>query len=954
MADEIRDYDQTIRERMASALQGGAEGLGVNRYGARTGAQSVMGGESSGLPGGMGIADFVPFLGTTLAVEEGVHDLADAYKAAQRGDYGDALGKTAGAAVSIVPGAPGTIKAGKALLKKIKSLDLPKVKPIGSESVSRKQSLREWAMAGGGAPMSHKDRPEVWRKKVQRLAAGGEVFNTVPDMSDGGGIIEGPAFAGGGEVRMGKGGGAKRLVSGLIDKGVDAIKNLSAPKGVEPIVVRTPEERELKGAMRPSAEPVRGQTSKELRAMQREQLTPEQKEKLSLLKSKYPEFARASKFMMPNEISKIIDNPRGVGEMNSLLRVIPTAKEMASVAKTGEAKRGWYRASTQAIMNVFGDDAPRFSSLLAALSPQNSVETNLLNTLNTWKNWTAAGRPTDDRSIREILGRSVQGTKGEESVLEAWAQNAIRSLSAQDPTKVVLSGAKVDSFWRNLADDVYRVTNDAWMANGMGIQQKLFGQTPTELQLRRGDPGFTPGYIGASARTREAGEMANMLPSEAQETTWSTFMPLYEMQEKYNLPAREILQRGMLTPEAIRGTPDFSTLFHDPTYGKILEQSGYGERLAGLKPHQWPEARIDLSLSEQRDLERSARRLEDLRSGRNMETRSRTVSLPSEGAASRTYPYETAEYIPMRGSGHAEEMIDAPMGQRQAFSSKMSGAFTDFSGKDVLHGALGLPGLKTVSGLGSYRPPGRYPWMTMPMENQPMFAIGVESPVTSSMDLPRRTHEKMTGAAALRGAMTGQGGQAYHAQIPNAGGSGLVVPLDKKVGSNEMIMSSQLLPPNVFLADTGRGVSVINPGKKFDESEAKIIAQRLGGKESIPATTRGNYIDYSGDWMKPHGSGAVTRKMLSHLEPLSANDLKSLSEAAQVPAGKVYDAYKAIEENKGYVVREDLMRLLSILRDKGIPGVTAALAAGEALPSEPEQPKRAGGLAFLKYGEGRA
>jgi hypothetical protein len=410
----------------------------------------------------------------------------------------------------------------------------------------------------------------------------------------------------------------------------------------------------------------------------------------------------------------------------------------------------------------------------------------------------------------------------------------------------------------------------------------------------------------------------------------------------------------MLTPEAIRGTPDFSTLFHDPTYGRILEQSGYGEQLAGLRPYQWPEAKIDLSLSEQRDLERAARRLEDLRSSRNMETRSKTVSLPSEGRAMRAYPYETAEYIPMRGAGHAEEIIDAPMGQRQSFSSKMSGAFTDFTGKDVLHGALGLQRLKTAPGLGAYRPPGKYPWMTMPMENQPMFAIGVESPVTSSMDLPKRVHEKMSAAAALRGAMTGQGGQAYNAQIPSAGGSSLFVPLDKKVGAEEMSRSSQLLPPNVFLADTGRGVSVINYGNKFDENEAQTIAQRLGGQESIPATTRGDYIDYSSDWMQPQGSGAVTRKMLSNIEPLSASDLKSLSDAAQVPAGKVYDAYRALEENKGYVVREDLMRLLNILRNKGIPGVTAALAAGEALPSEPEQSKRAGGLACLKYGGGRA
>jgi hypothetical protein len=218
--------DEKMRERAAAEIQRGIEAAGVNRYGARTGAQSLMGGESSNFPGGVGIADFVPFLGTTLAMEEGAHDLADASKAAQRGDYIDALGKTAGAAVSIIPGAPGTIKAGKALLKKIKAVELPKLKPITTDSVPKRQSLREWYMAGGGVPLSHKDRPDVWHKKVQRFAAGGEVFNTVPDMSDGGRIIDGPAFAGGGEVHMAGGGVAKVVARDIIDKGVDMAKKL--------------------------------------------------------------------------------------------------------------------------------------------------------------------------------------------------------------------------------------------------------------------------------------------------------------------------------------------------------------------------------------------------------------------------------------------------------------------------------------------------------------------------------------------------------------------------------------------------------------------------------------------------------------------------------------------------------------------------------------------------------
>lgn len=202
MADEMRAYDPTMRERMASALQGGMEGLGVNRYKARKHAQTIMGGESSNLPMGMGAADFVPFVGTAMGVEEGARDLKSAKESAERGDYIDAAAETAGAAAGLIPGAHGTIKGAKEMLKKIRTIDLPKLKPIETDSVPKKsQSLKEWAMAGGGVPMSHKGREHVWHKKAHSYATGGEVYNTVPDMSDGGEIIDGPAYAGGGAVK---------------------------------------------------------------------------------------------------------------------------------------------------------------------------------------------------------------------------------------------------------------------------------------------------------------------------------------------------------------------------------------------------------------------------------------------------------------------------------------------------------------------------------------------------------------------------------------------------------------------------------------------------------------------------------------------------------------------------------------------------------------------------------
>ena len=94
-------------------------------------------------------------------------------------------------------------------LPKLNPISFPELKPIGDVPfASKSQSLEEWAMAGGGIPLQYKDRPHVWHAKVKKFAAGGEVYNTVPDMSDGGEIIDGPAFAKGGEVRMQKGGKA--------------------------------------------------------------------------------------------------------------------------------------------------------------------------------------------------------------------------------------------------------------------------------------------------------------------------------------------------------------------------------------------------------------------------------------------------------------------------------------------------------------------------------------------------------------------------------------------------------------------------------------------------------------------------------------------------------------------------------------------------------------------------
>lgn len=115
----MTDYDPTMRERMADFLQAGFERFGMDRYKARQQAQTLIGGPSSNLPLNIGLADVVPFLGTTLQTEEAARMGGEAVTSAQQGMYGTAALQAGGAAIGMVPGAAATIKAAKVLPKNL-------------------------------------------------------------------------------------------------------------------------------------------------------------------------------------------------------------------------------------------------------------------------------------------------------------------------------------------------------------------------------------------------------------------------------------------------------------------------------------------------------------------------------------------------------------------------------------------------------------------------------------------------------------------------------------------------------------------------------------------------------------------------------------------------------------------------------------------------------------------
>lgn len=692
----------------------------------------------------------------------------------------------------------------------------------------------------------------------------------------------------------------------------------------------------LPGAMaRTPAAPAAGALRAEIGGMQAEGMSEKAGTRMLEVAGGNRTMGEALPYLLPHEAEKAVARAPNIEAMNRMLDFLPKAKELAAVMKAGGAKRGWYRASAQAILDTFGpDDAPRFASLLAAMSPQTSVEMNLENALRTWKNWTAAGRPTDEAAINAIMGRSVAGTKGEDSVLDAWRGNALRALQASDPSKIVLSGPKVDSFMGNLADDVYRVTNDAWNANLLGVSQTAFsGSMPKGSLL---DPGLTPGYLATNARMRQAADIAGFSPAEGQETAWSFAMQLYEKARETGMSVVDLLKSGQATDALVRGAPDFSTLFQSPRYASILEEAGLGGNVAKMTPHQWPDLSHNimerLSPDEQKDVMRAAERLDALANQRRRESYSRSFWNQEEPG---TIPlFSTAEMTPYAASGHL-----GPLNEQT--SGRLAQSFTNPAQRDIFHEALGLPGIEQRKARGVWNPP------EGGLETNPSYASGVQVDLTKGGDLRAADRAKLDAAEAMRGYMTGQGGSAYSGMQPAAGGAGVYLPREGKM-SDEMATTLAGMGERggFFTADTGAGVNLLPSGERIGDQAFNDIRRTLSREmtpegqapyTALPEMRRANpvggYIDYADAWRAEPGSGAVARQMLGYVDQLPGNQQRSLSEAAMGVAGDVMDKTLKAATRNNLPVRDDLINALKILREQGIDGLREALKRGDYIAS---------------------
>jgi hypothetical protein len=653
--------------------------------------------------------------------------------------------------------------------------------------------------------------------------------------------------------------------------------------------------------------------------------------KLGAAVSENPSLRTALTYLTPAE-AKIVANfdPAQLGHFARVSDWLPPASYFGALARGGSGKIGWYQFSRDALEHVYGEDAGLFAGLLAATSPQNPVETNLLNATKIYRGWVQAGRPTDEPTILKIMGENVQGTKGVKSVLDSWINNTVGVLQGGD----TLSGPKVDSFWANLRNRpgaTDRVTLDAWMSHLLGLQQTNFAGSATPLQLAAGNPGYSPGYLATSAKLRQAATGTNLTPEQMQESMWSWGKALMEQAQNTGMTAQEIVKRGLLDPKAIAGTPDFSTLLHDPQFADVISSisPAHAKRLQTLTP-----ASFDKSLpaqpGDQRLLVAAAKKLDELLATRRMESNLRVGTNPSPTSAMVTVPLEG---VPGKSTGIAPEIFDPRIteGQRQNFGSAVLAPETNPRGQDVLlRATTGAPSTESTRGTGVFTPEGG------PTEFNRLLAAGTQVPVTpgATVDTASPKWKAVELAVRLKAALSGQAAGAAHglrfggpAELNDA----LHVLTPNVVGGDALEGLSQLFPPSDYAivnqggstqGKAGATLDILRLDQKpmTDADAAKVRTYLSGQGEKVTPktiTSAQNVAGFYGETPE-RGAGRVTKWALEHYDdlPTAQKGLDS-PEVKQLAARKLA-AYDAAAKRLKLTIPEDHRRMLQTIADGGV------------------------------------
>jgi len=675
-----------------------------------------------------------------------------------------------------------------------------------------------------------------------------------------------------------------------------------------------------------------------------------------------PGATRPLSMLLPSEIEPLTRSAGGVQRFVDTYNQLPDADYLAAAIRRGAPKRGWYANSRQALTDIFGDDADMFTGVLASMSPQTSVESNMTNALNTFVNWRAAGRPTTEKAIKDIMARSVQGGT-EKSVLTAWTPNTVRVLQGGQS----ISGPKIDQFWLALRERALEtrvgsmdhneaMVLDAWMGNLMGADQKLWSGSLTKenapARLATGDAGATTSYLAGVARMREAAKKVGVEGAEAQEMAWSTAMALYERASVEGISAREVLRRGLLTDEVVAGTPDFATLLRDPEFSSILSRdTDLSSRVASLTPT--PRAATDaitMSDTDQRHLLRVADTLDELRAMRLTDTAVETPRVPA-GELAAVMPTEA---VTDRQWSSLLPHGDTTPGQRVYRSPRIAGAGETLREQQgILDAALGGGTGSRSRGLGS--------WVddAGQVQENPLASYGVRGREVRGGGLPVGDERKLRTARDIVAGGTGQSATSHvviNPRMPRAQHNAATIYAQRDIPANAIsAFAADLRALNVAGSFTpvhsGRSVRVLRLDDQFnpmvmsssEEASVRQLATRHLGTENAKGQWAAPRMETGQNMAKdgyreisqgaPKDSGERVRRMVgdvSDWSDLSLADQRRMDPEIKTWATRLLETYDMPRVRRE---RPDEARMLEILASSGGSGLARARQAGVVLPA---------------------
>ena len=148
---EVRSRELTQAEKAQAFLEEQLAKI-TSRERARRLSMTAFGGADSGIPGGMGAIDVVPFLGSAKGLEEGVRAARQAEYDRASGRYGDAFLNYGASALGMLPGAAGTLRAAPAVGRAVVDL---------AQSPAAERMAGRLAEATGAGPLSIVPRSDV-------------------------------------------------------------------------------------------------------------------------------------------------------------------------------------------------------------------------------------------------------------------------------------------------------------------------------------------------------------------------------------------------------------------------------------------------------------------------------------------------------------------------------------------------------------------------------------------------------------------------------------------------------------------------------------------------------------------------------------------------------------------------------------------------------------------------